>query len=116
MTTEIVRPYAACNDCGITLPTPEAAQAHAAETFKPAARTDGVLAESHGYRTLNPTPEERARWKVHGEVDDAIERCMERLDDLVRDGELTEAEVEDGLLGYPDFADAWVEWLQEENR
>jgi hypothetical protein len=106
------KPYAECITCGISLTTPDDAARHRSETLAAASET-GVDARSHGTRILNPTPEEIAKSRIRREVERAIERCMDDLDTLVHRGEFTDEQVREELGWFPDFSDAWDEYVTD---
>lgn len=98
--------YGVCKTCGIPIPTPDDSRAHMAATHVGGAR-------SHTITIINPTPSERARSRIARMVEDATNDFCEDLDDLVRKEEMSVKDVTDAINGYPDFADAWAEWLEE---
>ena len=109
--------YAVCSDCGVDLPTPQDAHEHSQATMTPTGATSGVTARGHGYRVINPTPEEKARRIVDREVGDAMEQARENafegLDREIRAGRITEGEVSEHIRYYDGFADEWAEWVAD---
>lgn len=114
VTEQETKPYARCNTCGIDLPTKDEYSAHMDATMEPTG-VPGITSRSHSTTVVNPTPEEaevnRVRRIVGHAVDEALQRACEDLDDDVRRGRITEEQVKHELSGYPDFADAWDEWV-----
>lgn len=102
------KPYAQCNDCAEAFNDRAAIDAHMSATF------EAGKGRSHSIRVVNPTPEElearRLRRLVADEVDNAIDSAMNRLDDIIAGGEITEKQVARELASWPDFADAWEEY------
>ena len=99
--------YAICETCGLDLQTPDVAAEHRRSTVPAGGGT------SHGTRVVNPTPAELAASRVGRIVSNALESAMEDIDGLVQRGRLTEAQASEELTWFPDFADAWTEWLAD---
>jgi len=113
-TEQDTKPYAVCNTCGTDLQTPAEQREHMDATMKATGEL-GITARSHSTTVVNPTPEEVEARRLRGVVESATERALnelcERLDDDVRRGRITEQQVTEQLRGYPDFSDAWADWL-----
>lgn len=116
MSAEVEKPYARCLTCDLVLPTPDEARQHSQDSMEPVTGEGSVIARGHSYRIVNPTPEERAASQVRREVEDAVLRCMEDLDTMVYRGRLTVDQVREGLRDYPDFRDAWDEYVEGEGQ
>ncbi len=106
--------YAICNTCDLDLPTPEVAQQHTRETMARVEGEGSIIARSHGYTVMNPTPLERKARLVKEAIGYATDYFCEDMDNALARGELTAEEVTQALRGHPDFADAWQEWPEEQ--
>lgn len=100
------QPYGECADCGTTLQTQTDSREHMAAT-----RPEGQ-GSSHRVRVTNASRADRIRRAVADVVDDAITESMEDIDRLVERDGATAEEVAAELASYPDFADAYAEWVQ----
>lgn len=100
------QPYGECSDCGISLETQADAREHMSAT------APGVgLGSSHGVRVTNAPREDRIRRAVSYAVDDAITEAMEDIHRIVERDGATPDELTAALAAYPDFADAYDEWV-----
>lgn len=122
MSTETTaKPYAICkhDGCAADLPTPADVKKHTAETMAPTGATTGITARSHAYEVVNPSPEEeaeRAAQSVVGRaIQEAQERAFEEIDREIDAGRVTKEAVTKELRHYPDFADGWAEWRDDED-
>jgi len=94
--------YGKCRTCGLELLTKKTARAHMTDT---ANSIDGN--RSHTVTVLNSPREDMVKTDILMRIDDAVADLVEELMGLVECGTYTDAEVESGLWGYPDFQDAW---------
>ena len=101
------QPYGECSDCGISLATQADAREHMSATM-PAAIGVG---SSHGVRVTNAPREDRIRRAVSFAVDDAITEAMDDIHRIVERDGATPEELTAALGSYPDFADAYAEWV-----
>lgn len=100
-------PYGECDDCGITLQTQADGREHMTAT------NPGLnQGPSHRISITNAPREDRIRGAVSSVVDDAITESMEDFERLVERDGVTAEELTAALASYPDFADAYFEWVQ----
>ncbi|EYT61643.1 hypothetical protein [Microbacterium sp. UCD-TDU] len=92
--------YGACDDCGITLPTEQAAKDHRAATMSPGK-------SSHRTRASNPTRVDRIQSHVDGVVEDAISEALDDLRNEVGRANVTWDEIHEALKWHSEFADEW---------
>ena len=103
-------PYARCRDCSVVAENQADARQHMNETHGSKGNS------SHSMSITNPTRPERIESGVRLKVDHAISEAMDDLDRLVARGETTDDEIKEALRWYPDFADAWDEFVKEGDR
>ena len=100
------QPYGECTDCGVALQTQEEGREHMAATFSEAGQ-----GPSHRIRITNPPRADRVRTAVNCAIDDAISEAMEDIHRIVERDGATPDELATALAAYPDFADAYAEWV-----
>ena len=103
--------YGLCTDCGTTMGTEDDAREHMSTTFEAAKAVGG--SKGHGIRITNPGRGARIEREVSSRVDDAIQRAMEDIDNLVELGDASVDEILEALTWHSDFQDAWVEYNNE---
>ena len=101
------KPYGECADCGVALQTQEDGREHMSAT-----RPAHGQGSSHRIRVTNQPRADRIQAAVNWLVSDAIDESMEGIHWLVEHDGATAEEVADALLSYPDFADAYDEWVR----
>lgn len=104
------KPYAQCKDCEVVAETQADARQHMSETQGSKGN------RSHGMRITNATRPERIESAIRSDVDIVIADAMDDLDRYVQRGEMTDEEIKEALRWYPDFADAWDEYVEEGDR
>ena len=111
------QPYARCVEegCGAEFADREAASKHLEETRRTVTNAEllaagGVLALSHAYRVINPTPEERRRQHIDSEIDSLLEELYHELDQKVSRGDFTVEEVKERMR-YFDLDEGWDEYM-----
>lgn len=108
-TVQTLAPYAICLDCGREHADRRAMDDHMGQT------TPSGGGSSHRQRVVTPTPEEHRRNAVQRTVRQAIEdAAYDACQDLERSierGTVTKEEVTAEIRLYPDFSDAWAEWV-----
>lgn len=100
------QPYAECISCGLTLATQDDGREHMTAT-----RPEAGQGASHRIRITNQPRPDRIRSAVARVIDDAITDSLEDIDRLVERDGATAEEVTEALRFYPDFADAYAEWV-----
>jgi hypothetical protein len=116
--------YAECRECDVVLWTPEIARKHVDETMTPVEQEPvpegeeqpGIrtLARAHGYVVINHTPDEMAEYRVSSVMEDALQSFCDDIDTAIQRGSVTEEQVSKYVRGYPDFEDAWMDWLAQD--
>lgn len=101
--------YGRCKTCGIELDTQDDSRSHMDDTM----RASG--GKSHTVWIANPDRATRIKWGTSLIVESAIDRAIEELDGLVQRGQITTGEVEEALSLYPNFEDAWQDYIDEED-
>lgn len=104
------QPYAICKaeNCGLEFANKEAASAHSRATMAPTSRV-GLVASGHPYVVVNPTPEEVQERRVRSAIESALEDLYSEIDDQVRRGDFTEAEVTEQMRWF-DLGDGWDDY------
>lgn len=100
-----------CRDCDVDLPDQAAREAHLEETLEasPERRSHTIA----GGKTRERSPEEV---EVSSVVNDALDRVLDELQRLVTRGKVSDEEHMTTLLAaYPDFQEAWENYLAEDN-
>lgn len=100
--------YAACVTCNLDLATEAESDAHRTATM-----ADSADHRSHTTRTLNPPRTKRIESAVETIVIDAIDEALDKIDDLVSSGSITQEEARAALHHQGEFLDAWDEYVQE---
>ena len=100
--------YGRCRDCDAALVSEDDANEHMNSTL-----TSNSLGnrESHSVMILNPSRERRVGQAVRWAVADALDSAVAEFEGLLDDA--SEEEIGDALWMYPDFKDAWEEYLNE---
>lgn len=111
-------PYGRCSECREIFANEAEASAHISATMRevePPPDGFGVIAIAHSIRVTNPTRERRVRSHVASVIDDAIVDAVNALLSLTGSGEASEAEISSALAGHPDFEEAWLDALAEDD-
>jgi hypothetical protein len=117
--------YAECRECDVVLWTPEIARKHVDETMTPVEQEPvpedeenqpGIrtIARAHGYIVINNTPDEMAEYRIRSIMEDALQRFCDEIDTAIQRGSVTEEQVSKYVRSFPDFDDAWFEWLEQD--
>ncbi len=104
-------PYGACRDCDGVFSTKEEAHQHMSQTHELARQAGGNAGHSVSIR--NPERPERIRRGIGSIVSDVMNDFCNQVDDLINDGHVTEEEATEAMRFYPDFQEAWENWLAE---
>ena len=111
-------PYGRCSDCREIFADEAETSAHMSATMRevePSPDGFGVIAIAHSIRVTNPTRERRVRSHVASVIDDAVVDAVNALLSLTGSGEASEAEISSALAGHPDFEEAWLDALAEDD-
>lgn len=104
------QPYGKCSDCGKEVASRDELSEHLKET-QPEVMLVG--SKSHSVRIVNPTRAEKARNRVGDVVQAVLDDAMDEIESLLFLKEATREDIKKALVGHPDFADAWAEYIRE---
>lgn len=105
-------PYGTCRTCQTDFETKEMAEAHMSQTHDEARKNGGT--RGHTISVTNPERPERIRGAVSVHVESAMDSFCQNIDDIVQAGYATEEELTKAMAFWPDFQEAWENWVAED--
>jgi hypothetical protein len=101
-------PYGRCRVCDLELLTQQDAKEHMSSTMEQSPDKVG-----HRISITNPSRQERIRSAMASIVDRRTTDACEDLDDMIDKGQITAKEATKGLALWPDFQEAWENWMED---